>query len=155
MQMGAPKFDDTSIVIKGLGNVPTKTLGKFIAEIRSDEHNLKAGIHIVPDEVMPMKFIVGKPILNQMTLTISPDGMKLMRLNDAELLQSAHDRLAEQDVGELSGEDYMFLIKAENHLSIGKLEHEGRIAKMVANYKPKRPKKRRYAQKLFWKMIYP
>ncbi|KAK9675148.1 Retroviral aspartyl protease [Popillia japonica] len=77
IQMGAPMFSGNPITIRGLGNVETRTLGKFMAHVTIDSHQFSTDVHVVSDEAIPTKLIVGKPILEQVTLTISSEGIQV------------------------------------------------------------------------------
>ncbi|KAK9708267.1 hypothetical protein QE152_g27317 [Popillia japonica] len=51
--MGAPMFSGNPITIRGLGNVETRTLGKFMAHVTIDSHQFSTDVHVVSDEAIP------------------------------------------------------------------------------------------------------
>ncbi|KAK9716922.1 hypothetical protein QE152_g24456 [Popillia japonica] len=73
--MGAPMFSGHPITINGLGNVGTRTLGKFTARVNIECQQFSTGVHVVSDKAIPMKVSVGKPVLDQVTVTISSEGI--------------------------------------------------------------------------------
>nr|XP_022901006.1 uncharacterized protein LOC111414058 [Onthophagus taurus] len=132
LQIGGPKFDETPITIKGIGDNCITTLGKFKTEMKMDDCIFATDIHIVPEEAIPMKFIIGKPVLEFATLTINNKGIKVTENGENKDFIMTREIEKEREV--LSD---IFMIQMDsNTLNVGKLGCYKRISNIVQAYKP-------------------
>ncbi|KAK9752113.1 Zinc knuckle [Popillia japonica] len=110
LHIGAPKFHESRLLINGIGKSCIKTLGRFTTKIEIDECNFTTDFYIVSDDEMPMKLIIGKPILENVTLIMNSEGIKVM---------PKREETATKNIDEANDLPYLFLIDGGNNLDIG------------------------------------
>ncbi|KAK9675147.1 hypothetical protein QE152_g40603, partial [Popillia japonica] len=129
-------------------NVETRTLGKFMAHVTIDSHQFSTDVHVVSDEAIPTKLIVGKPILEQVTLTISSEGIQVTAPTifkhqniDREQKEENIDReQKEENVDVLIKTFGVLVANIDDELDIGKPEYEQTIKQMINTYSPRKCK---------------
>jgi hypothetical protein len=75
LKIGVPRFEETPLTLTGLGNGKVETLGKFSTKININNCELVTEIHIVSDETISINLIIGRPILNKVTLIMNSEGV--------------------------------------------------------------------------------
>ncbi|KAK9695646.1 Reverse transcriptase (RNA-dependent DNA polymerase) [Popillia japonica] len=136
-QMGAPMFSGNPITIRGLGNVETRTLGKFMSHVTIDSHQFSTDVHVVSDEAIPTKLIVGKPILEQVTLTISSEGIQVTAPTIFKH-QNIDREQKEENVDVLIKTFGVLVANIDDELDIE--IYEQTIKQMINTYSPRKPK---------------
>ncbi|KAK9737692.1 hypothetical protein QE152_g10495 [Popillia japonica] len=91
-----------------------KTLGRFTTKIKIDECNFTTDFYIVSDDEILMKLITGKPILENVTLIINSEDIKVMQKSRKTITKIT------DEANELPD---LFLTDGRNNLDIGKSEY--------------------------------
>ncbi|KAK9687188.1 hypothetical protein QE152_g36637 [Popillia japonica] len=79
-RIGAPKVNSNKTRLSGLGGAEVLTLGSIKVEMDIDNHKYTTVVHIVPEQAMEMKFLLGTELLNQAQVTITAKELKLNKI---------------------------------------------------------------------------
>lgn len=61
--MGVPKFEKQSTILKGIGDSTVTAFGRCEVEFKIDNVKFMTTILVVPKEAIPIKLIIGKPVI--------------------------------------------------------------------------------------------
>lgn len=115
------KYDydpNTSLRLTGIAEREIQSNGSFLAKVQIDESYFDTTIHIVEDDTIPVDIILGNPILNEVEINFTADGIcakKVLHLTTIE------------DDG--------------NVPDVGEAQFTGKIKKIINDYNPKNLKK--------------
>lgn len=122
-----PKLQPSVVTLSGLGQSSIRPLGCFRSEIEIDGSKFDAEIFVIKDELVNFDLILGMDVINQGTLTISTNGVRL------DKTESPSDNFLINIVNVLDDHEIDL-----NHISDSNLKHE--LYNMIRNYSPNKTK---------------
>jgi hypothetical protein len=146
LKIGAPRFEETPLTLTGLGNGKVKTLGKFSTKINIDNCEFVTEIHIVSDEAISINLIIGRPILNKVTLIMNSEGVMVTEdvteMKETNLLNNekkVQERIAAEDENTTIEDDELSIlqINLEEIPDVGENIYLQQVSELIENYKPK------------------
>lgn len=118
-----PKYENNSkIFLTGIGEKEINTEGSFAAKLQMDDCFIDTVFHVVKDECIPVNLILGNPILHDLSINFTSDGITVEKRTHLTLLTEERNPGDDIDIGET--------IFSEN------------IKKMVKEYQPTVAKKK-------------
>ncbi|KAK9708470.1 hypothetical protein QE152_g27168 [Popillia japonica] len=94
---------------------------------------------MLSDAAIPTKFKLGKPILDQVTLTLSSEGIQVTAPAIFKH-QNADREQKEEHIDVLIKAFGVLVANIDDGLDIGKLEYEQTNKQMINTYSPRKPK---------------
>jgi hypothetical protein len=138
LKIGAPRFEKTPLTLTGLGNGKVKTLGKFSTKINIDHCKLVTEIHIVSDEAVSINFIIGRLILNKVTLIMNSEGVMVTEDVTEMKETNLQERIAAEENTTIENDELnILLINLEEIPDVGENIYPQQVSELIKKLQTK------------------
>lgn len=98
---GKPKYENNpKICLTGIGKKEINTEGYFTAKLQIDDCFIDTVLHVVEDETIPVNLILGNPILHDLNINFTSDGITVEKITHLTLLTEENNLRDDLNIGD-------------------------------------------------------
>lgn len=132
LKSGSPSLNRDTIKLHSIGTAEIETLGSFETTLKINEQYFKTSVHVIPDDAMTPRMLIGNKLLKNIEVLISRGEVKTIK--------KVEDHTEKNEIAEILN------IEVENEkedLNVAHVQFQEDINRLVEDYKPE-PTRHRY-----------